>query len=219
MGQLNHREIIMTDTSKTSAEDTTTSARPEPTHLELMFGKPRLMKGEGRAPYEFLRSEVQRALAPTDFFGELRVQEVTDAIWEGQRFKRFATLLIDTGHVMALEILLQSACWHSMFVKPGNMARDYYRGDPKERETARKFVASLGITEELIQAKALSVNAGEFSFADRLVDNRAIKLQGLLKEQERQKRRGEKAQRSADREKGANDNSAAGAEPRAAATK
>jgi hypothetical protein len=43
----------MTDTSKTSAEDTTTSARPEPTHLELMFGKPRLMKGEGRAPYSY----------------------------------------------------------------------------------------------------------------------------------------------------------------------
>ncbi len=209
----------MTDTSKTSADDTTTSAGPEPTDLELMFGKPRLLKGEGRAPYEFLRFKVQRALAPTDFFGELRVQEVTDAIWEGQRFKRFATLLIDTGHITALEILLQSECWHSVFVKPGDMARDYYRGDPKEREAARKFVAGVGITDDLIQAKALSVNAGEFSYADRLVDNRAIKLQGLLKEHERQKRKGEKAQRSADRNKGANDNSAASAEPRATGTK
>jgi hypothetical protein len=212
----------MTDTTNTSADRMTTASGPEePTDFELMFGRPLLLKGESRAAYDFLRSKVERLLAPTDLFGELRVQEVTDSIWEGRRFKRFATQLVDTGHMTALEILLQTACWNNMFIKPGVVARDYYYGDTKEREAAKNLVASFGITADLIQAKALAVNAGEFSYADRLVDNRAVKLNGLLKDQERQKRRDEKAQRRKDPKTGANDNNdnPGSAELRAVGTK
>jgi hypothetical protein len=196
----------MTDTTKTSADNATPGARPESTDLELMFGRPRLLKGEDRRPYDFLRSKVQRMLAPTDFLGELRVQEVTDALWEANRFKRFATLLIDTGHITALEVLLQTELWNNPFIKPGFIALEYYHGDKEKREAAKKFVASVGITDDLIQAKALGVMAGEFSNADRLVDNRAVKLKGLLRDHERQKRKAEKAQRRKDPKTGANDN-------------
>jgi hypothetical protein len=216
---LNHREIIMTDTTKASADNATSSAPEEPTDFELMFGRPLLLKGECRAAYDWLRSTVAGLLAPTDLFGELRVQEVTDSIWEGRRFKRFATLLVDTGHMTALEILLQTACWNNMFIKPGVVARDYYYGDTEERGAAKKLVASFGITADLIQAKTLAVNAGEFSYADRLVDNRAVKLNGLLKDHERQKRKIEKAQQlRASQKPGANDN-AGSAELRAVGTK
>jgi hypothetical protein len=217
----------MIDTTNTSADSTTTSAgsaREEPSDLELMFGRPVLLKGESRAAYDLLRSTVARMLAPNDLFGELRVQEVTDTIWEGQRFKRFATRLIDTGHITALELLLQTACWHNPFVIPGAMALDYYYGDTKEREAAKSIVASFGITDDLIQAKALAVNDGEFSYADRLVDNRQTKLKGLLKDHERQKRKAEKAQRREDHktganDTGANDNAAGTAELRAVGAK
>jgi hypothetical protein len=200
---------------------TTASGPEEPTDFELMFGRPLLLKGESRAAYDWLRSTVAGLLAPTDLFGELRVQEVTDSIWEGRRFKRFATQLVDTGHMTALEILLQTACWNNMFIKPGVVARDYYYGDTKEREAAKNLVASFGITADLIQAKALAVNAGEFSYADRLVDNRAVKLKGLLQDHERQKRKVEKAQRRKDPKTGANDNNdnPGSAELRAVGTK
>jgi hypothetical protein len=213
---------MMIDTTRPSADGTTTaSAREEASDFELMFGKPPLLKGENRPAYDFLHSKVARMLAPTDFLGELRVQEVTDSIWEGRRFKRFATRLIDTGHITALEVLLQTACWNSPFVKPGAVAHDYYYGDTKEREAAKKLVASFGITDDLIQAKTLPVNAGEFSYADRLVDNRAVKLKGLLKDHERQKRKAEKAQRRKDPRSGANDNNdnTGSAELRAVGTK
>jgi hypothetical protein len=218
---LNQREIIMTDTTKASADNATPGAPEGPTAFEQMFGRPLLLKGESRAAYDFLRSEVERLLAPTDLFGELRVQEVTDSIWEGRRFKRFATLVVDTGHMTALEILLQTACWNHMFIKPGVVARDYYFGDTEERGAAKKVVASFGITADLIQAKTLAVNAGEFSYADRLVDNRAVKLNGLLKDHERQKRKAEKAQRRKDPKTGANDNNdnTGSAELRAVGTK
>jgi hypothetical protein len=196
----------MFDTTKTSADSASESARPEPTDFELIFGTPLLLKGESWEAYDFLRSKVQDMLAPTDLFGELRVQEVTDALWEANRFKRFATRLIDTGHITALEVLLQTACWNCPFIKPAAVAHDYYYGNTQEREAAKKLVASFGITDNLIQAKVLGVMAGEFSNADRLVDNRAVKLKGLLKDHERQKRKAEKAQRRKDPKTGANDN-------------
>jgi hypothetical protein len=213
----------MIDTTNTSADSTTTSAgsaREQPSDLELMFGRPVLLKGESRAAYDFLRSTVTHLLAPADFLGELQVQEVTDSIWEEQRFKRFATRLIDTGHITALEILLQTACWNSPLINPAAIALDYYYGDAKKREAAKRFAASFGITDDLIQAKALAVNAGEFSYADRLVANRGAKLKGLLKDHERQKRKAEKAQRREDHttganDTGANDNAAGTAELRA----
>jgi hypothetical protein len=219
---LNQKEIVMSDTTKTSADSASESAREEPTDFELMCGTPLLLKGESRAAYDFLRWTVADLLAPTDLFGELRVQEVTDSIWEGRRFKRFATRLIDTGHITALEVLLQTAFWSSPFIKPGLIALDYYHGDTKEkREAAKQFVASAGITDDLIQAKALGVIAGEFSNADHLVDNRALKLKGLLRDHERQKRNAEKAQRRKDPKSGANDNNdnAGSAELRAVGTK
>jgi hypothetical protein len=186
----------MYDTTKTSAHSASESAREESTDFELMCGRPLLLKGESRAAYDLLRGTVSDLLAPTDLFGELRVQEVTDSIWEGRRFKRFATRLIDTGHITALEVLLQTAFWNYPLIKPGLIALHYYHGVIKEeREAARKLVAGLGITDDLIQAKALGVMAGEFSNADRLVDNRAVKLKGLLKDHERQKCKAEKAQR------------------------
>jgi hypothetical protein len=218
---LNQKEIVMSDTTKTSADSATASAREEPTDFELMCGRPLLLKGESRAAYDLLRGTVADLLAPTDLFGELRVQEVTDSIWEGRRFKRFATRLIDTGHITALEILLQTTLWNNPLIKPGLIALEYYHGDKEEREAAKKFVASAGITDDIIQAKALGVMAGEFSNADRLVDNRAVKLKGLLKDHERQKRNAEKAQRRKDPKTGANDNNdnAGSAELRAVGTK
>jgi hypothetical protein len=201
----------MNDTTKTSADSASESAREEPTDFELIFGTPLLLKGESRAAYDFLRSKVQHMLAPTDFFGELRVQEVTDALWEANRFKRFATRLIDTGHITALEVLLQTACWNGPFIKPGAVAHDYYYGDTQEREAAKKLVANFGITDNLIQARALGVNGGQFSYADRLVNDRGDRLKGLLKDHEKQKSRAEKAQRREAGKTGANDNAGSAA--------
>jgi hypothetical protein len=61
----------MSDTTKTSADSASESARPELTDFELMCGRPRLLKGESRAAYDLLRGTVARLLAPTDLFGEL----------------------------------------------------------------------------------------------------------------------------------------------------
>jgi hypothetical protein len=74
------------------------------------------------------------------------------------------------------------------------------------------LVSSAGITDDHIQAQALLVNAGQFSYFDRLTANRSATLKGLVKDYERQKRDEKLLQAAAARQRGAapvNDNSAA----------
>jgi hypothetical protein len=70
--------------------------------LAAIFGKPALPPGESRDAYELLRSKVEELLQPENILDALRVQEITDAIWESQRFKRMSDGLIGTGHRQTL---------------------------------------------------------------------------------------------------------------------
>jgi hypothetical protein len=204
----------MTDNTQTSSA----SAQSETfTDFELMFGAPALLKGERRGAYDLLRATIACLLPTRYFLDELRVQEVTDSIWEGRRFARFATQLIDTGQLMALEVLLQPVCKTNSSNIPALIAMHYFYGDTEKRQAAKKLVSSAGITDDHIQAQALLVNAGQFSYFDRLTANRSATLKGLVKDYERQKRKAEKRdekllQAAAARQRGAapvNDNSAA----------
>jgi hypothetical protein len=162
-------------------------------HFTLIFGESALLKGESRSAYDLLRVSVACQLnAPYDVLSQLKVQEITDSIWEAQRYKRFATQLIDTGYLEALEVLLQPICRLNLSMDPGRIALDYYHGEEKNRQAAQKIVRGAGITEDQIQVRALLVGAGQFSYLDRLAANRSATLKGLMKDQKRQLRRVEK---------------------------
>jgi hypothetical protein len=172
----------MTEENETSENDFT-----------LIFGETALLKGECRLAYNLLRTRVEILLkADNDVLSQLKVQEVTDSIWERQRYKRFATLHIDTAYLVALEVLLQPVCRTHLSNNPGTIAMKYYHGDEEERRTAKAFVRRAGITKDQIQAQAHLVNAGQFSCFDRLVDSRSATLKGLMKDHDRQQRKAEK---------------------------
>jgi hypothetical protein len=165
----------------------------EENYFTQIFGETALLKGENRSAYDLLRTSVGRELnAPYDVLSQLKVQEITDSIWEGQRFKRFATQSIDTGYLVALEVLLQPICRLNLSMDPGRIALDYYHGEEESRQAAQKIVRGAGITEDQIQVQALMVGAGQFSYLDRLAANRSATLKGLLKDQKRQLRKIEK---------------------------
>ena len=88
-------------------------------YFTQIFGETALLKGERRDCYDLLRVSVARELnAPYDVLSQLKVQEITDSIWEAQRYKRFATQLIDTGYLVALEVLLQPICRLNLSMDP-----------------------------------------------------------------------------------------------------
>jgi hypothetical protein len=183
------------------------TTEPEIDPFSLIFGEPPLLKGECREAYNLLRTLVGIELkAEDDVFSQLKVQEVTDSIWEGQRFKRLGIQMVEPALVAALQYLLQPAC--AIFKRPADrLAFDYYLGKPENQKSAKQIAAGLGITPESILAQAIAMS-GEFRLFDRLVDSRAATRKALLKDHEKQLRRAAAAaaQRGPVR---SNDNSAA----------
>src|SRR5260370_1904072 len=178
--------------------------------FSLIFGKPALLKGESRPAYDLLRSHIATTLdAGDDILSQLRVQEVTDSIWEGRRFKRLGTRVIESSLVVALHYLLQPACIISKR-RADLLAHDYYFGKPQDQKLAKDIAAGLGITPERILGEAIALS-GEFRVFDRLVDSRATTLKGLLKDHDRQLRKAEKRKAAARQHEPAsvNDNLAA----------
>jgi hypothetical protein len=197
-----------------------TETETEPDYYSLIFGEPALLKGECREAYTLLRTCVAIELkASDDVFSQLKVQEVTDAVWEGRRFKRLGTQMVESALVPALQYLLQPAC-AGITRSAEHLAQDYYFGKPENQKLAKEVAAGLGITPEGILGQAFAMS-GEFRLFDRLVDGRAATLRGLLKDHERQLRRKRKA--AAERQRQlvrSNDNSAAPKkDPLAATTK
>jgi hypothetical protein len=178
--------------------------------FSLIFGEPVLLKGESRPAYNLLRSHIARTLdAGDDILSQLRVQEVTDSIWEGRRFKRLGTRMIESSLVVALNYLLQPSC-HISMRRADLLAEDYYFGKPEDQKLAKDIAAGVGITAERILGQAIAMS-GEYRLFDRLVDSRATTLKGLLKDHERQLRKAEKRKAAARQHEPAsvNDNLAA----------
>ena len=178
--------------------------------FSLIFGEPALLPGEIRTAYNLLRTSVACMLqADDDILSQLRVQEVTDSIWEGRRFKRLGTRMIESSLVVALHYLLQPACIISKR-RADLLAEDYYFGKPEDQKLAKDIAAGVGITAERILGQAIAMS-GEYRLFDRLVDSRATTLKGLLKDHERQLRKAEKRKAAARQHEPAsvNDNLAA----------
>jgi hypothetical protein len=188
----------------------TTEPETEISHFSLVFGEPALLPGESRGAYDMLRMHVAHKLdVKNDVFSQMRVQEVTDSLWEGRRFKRLGTQMIETSLVAALNYLLQPACAiHKR--RPDLLAHDYYFGKSEAQKLAKDIAAELGITPERILGQAIAMS-GEYRLFDRLVESRATMLKGLLKDHERQLRKAEKRKAAARQREpaGVNDNLAA----------
>ncbi len=178
--------------------------------FSLIFEETALLKGESRTAYNLLRTNVACMLqADDDILSQLRVQEVTDSIWEGRRFKRLGTRMIESSLVVALNYLLQPSC-HISMRRADLLAEDYYFGKPEDQKLAKDIAAGVGITAERILGQAIAMS-GEYRLFDRLVDSRATTLKGLLKDHERQLRKAEKRKAAARQHEPAsvNDNLAA----------
>jgi hypothetical protein len=76
--------------------------------LDEFFGRPALLKGEDRANYRALQEEILESMHPKNFFDALEVQEVVENIWEGRRFQKMGTKLVDAERRKARERLTNS---------------------------------------------------------------------------------------------------------------
>ena len=164
--------------------------------LAGLLGEPPILPGESENRYAALRAEVERTINPKTIFEQMRVQTLTDTIWEEMRYKRFGTKLIDGARVNALAVLTTPFMSFS-HRQAATLAECYYGSDPKKPEAAVALVAFFGVTLDMIHAKAAAIEGPNLALFDRLIANRQSANRVLLNDHERRERKAQKSERRA----------------------
>ena len=80
--------------------------KPPTVNFAKLIGPPALLPGEDATQYEALRAEVRKCFEPKSVLDEANVSDVTDKIWEAQRYKRFEVRILEGSRLSALAHLL-----------------------------------------------------------------------------------------------------------------
>jgi hypothetical protein len=164
--------------------------------LDNFCGRPALLKGEDRNSYSKLRKTVSELMHPQNLLDAIEVQEVVDSIWEARRFQKLGTKLVDAERQKAFNYLA-----NSMFGYVSEAAGEWiesiadkpYPDEMTEADVLKK----VGLSEELVQAKAVLLAADNFAVLEKLVANRIAQRKASLKDYERRKRLDAKEKRLA----------------------
>jgi hypothetical protein len=154
--------------------------------IDDLFGKPAFIKGEVEDRYWRLHAAVEADIKPKGIFDRIMIRELTDKYWEELRYKRGSAALIDSAHVEALASLLSPIYQHKMtLTTAAKAAVNFYGADPKAKKEVTTVMTQYGITEAMIQAKAIQIIGGTLQLLDRMINNRELSRRILRKENER----------------------------------
>jgi hypothetical protein len=152
-----------------------------------------LIRDEDEALYKALLAEVEQMIEPKNILDQMDVRDITDKIWEGQRYKRLQPKLIESECVSALAHILMPTfdLDHEKAFEAANM---YYGNNALRRKTAAAHMALYYITDDMVLAKALAQSGRGIGTIDRLIAAREKSRNSLFKDHQR---RGEYAAKRA----------------------
>src|SRR5258708_3970734 len=172
---------------KKSTTRSTTNASGFSSQLDEFWGRPTLLKGEDRIGYRKVRKAVFELLHPEDLLDAIEVQEMVHNIWEARRFQKLGTKLVDAERQNAVKRLRSS-----LFGYVTEAADDWLEsleGKPyPDGMTEAEVLKKAGLSEELVQARAVLLAADEVAVLEELVASRIAARKASLKDYERRKR-------------------------------
>lgn len=163
-------------------------------HLMELLGEPALLKREDATIFRRLKREIENHIKPQNILDEMRVMDITNSVWESQRFRRHLVSLVDGERAHALSRLLLPFLGRSL-PAASDLAKNYCSNDENEKAAASKLVKQYGITDDHIEAQAVVLNSDSFNTLNRGIVARDTTRRTMLKEISREKRRAEKYQR------------------------
>jgi hypothetical protein len=153
--------------------------------MDDIFGEPALLESEDKQHYQRLFAAIEADIQPKSFFDRMQVREQTDKIWEELRYKRSSAALIDSVKIDALESLLDPIYRQRISLMSAHKAAlAYYGGDAKAKKDVVAVMKQYGITETIIQAKAMQMTGGTLQLLDRMIINRENARRSLRREHE-----------------------------------
>jgi hypothetical protein len=157
------------------------------------LGDPPLTRRDIAEDYNALNEQVKNHIKPEGFLGDLTVRDLTDAIWEGQRYKRYQSNLIEsafhTALIQTLTRILKTDEWAARVE-----ATKWYSDNVEERRSVLNLLTRFGISVETLYATAMSLNAAPITVLERMISNRKSSRSKLLKDHNRLLRRIETAE-------------------------
>jgi CDP-diacylglycerol pyrophosphatase len=155
------------------------------------LGDPPLTRRDSKEDYNALHEQVERHIKPEGFLDDLTVRELTDAIWEGQRYKRYQSNLIEGAFhaalIQTLTRIFQTDEWSARAE-----ATKWYSDDVEEQRSVLTLLSRFGISVETLYAMAMSSNAAPITVLERMISNRKSSRSKLLKDHDQLLRRIEK---------------------------
>ena len=167
--------------------------------IDDLFGPPPLIKGEDLARYRRLQSAVEHEISPKTFFEKVYAREMTDKLWEQQRYRQNTASLVEAAYVDALASLLRSFYPSNLLTEDATtalaristgedrattMAREYYSGEtkPKRQDELDTLLSVHVISPEQIRARAMELCGSTISAFARMEASCASSLRMLRKE-------------------------------------
>jgi hypothetical protein len=167
----------------TKADDTSSITLSQ---LSSIFGRPPLLKGEDREAYRKLQKAIAAEMRPENALDALEVQEMVDSMWEGRRFQKMGTKLLDAEHQRAVGHLT-----NSVFGYVSEAAEKWFEsleGTYPDGMTEADVLKKMGLSPELVQAHGVLFAAEHLAVVERLASNRVAARRVSLKDYARRKR-------------------------------
>jgi hypothetical protein len=159
--------------------------KPTEDLFKMYLGPPPLLEGEDEARYLHLRNAVSAHMNPETIFDHITVKEMTDKIWEEQRYKLASAALINGGLAEALRYYLNEIY---SGVEADERWDTYCNADAKGRKAVLAALEQHGIAFPQLQAKAAQTESSGLLLFDRMITTREKGRHQLRKEVERNAR-------------------------------
>ena len=125
-------------------------------------------------------------IEPKTILDRIDVRDITDKIWESQRYKRLEPRLIESACVSALAHIL-APLFELDHARGLEVATMYYSPDAVKRKRAAQLLSDHKITDEMILAKALAQVGGHIGNIDRLIAARERSRHNVFKDYQRRR--------------------------------
>src|SRR5829696_4110123 len=103
-----------------------------PRHLMELLGEPALLKTEDARLYWRLKREIELLIKPENILDEMRVMDITNSVWESQRFRRNLINIVDGERARALVHLVMP--FLSLDHQKALGLAQYYYGSSSDRK-------------------------------------------------------------------------------------
>lgn len=146
-----------------------------------LFGPAPLIAGEDHRNYDAVLERFYDVVKPADFVEEIWVNEVAEFTWDAVRLRRLrATLFASTAREQLPNILSGGyrGDWY-------DLAWDWAKGKRKAVEEVEARLAGMGLTVHSVMAQALTIKVDHFERIDRMILNKQLRRDAILREIDR----------------------------------